>query len=361
MVNLKDKIKITEDKKFSLPQWDGIKVFSMSLMIDKKQSISMTADRYVQMLNDVIEQTQWDVDYMILDMPAGNSDIYKAYLAFFDRQIIGDVVIIQPAAISDAYRIIDTHKRFEVPILGLIENMSGFQCVECKKKEDLFGPTIVDKLAKEFKLESLGKIPLTGEITAGVKRGNPVLSPKLNKPILVACEKIVKAPIRTTSFLERLRDRVGTVSRNLVEKVMLEFIVSANEHLNLGHIQAETGFTESRPFDLVIINQQEQEVIKRIPLRFVDGMMKVAKTERTPDFELHTSFQTLARIFMGKMKVGNGKIDYDPLGAWLNGDITVYGMAHSPWAFSVLQEIFGNEKVIQEVRSKFGNLLERFI
>jgi len=356
-------IKISKDLRFEPYDWNGVQVFSMSLIAGRERSVSMTGDRYWQMMDDVARRSMWDCDYFVVDLPSGSGDVFKAAINVFAENLVGDIIIIQPSMIDAARRVLNLHKYFEIPVLGLIENMSYFVCPYHKSPKvfHIFGESIIEELGKEYNVDVLGKIPFIPDLPEKIKSGNPILEGEYAQPIENACKKIVETPVQKPGFLERFKTRVLEAIKTELEKVMAFLIVAINKEIDITGIKTATGLTEERPFLLRITDESKTKEITSLALRVKGNKLVVLKNPGKLDFEIITDFRTIARMIMGKKKVGDQYVDFDPMSAWLNGDVVTAGYGYAPRAVHVLREIFGNEQFMKQVRERYGPLLERWL
>jgi Mrp family chromosome partitioning ATPase len=140
----------------------GIKVMSINLVLDDP---SMPVVWRGPIVNSVIRQLYWDVDwgdlhYLLVDLPPGTSD---APLTVFQSLPLDGVIVVsspQDLASMIVSKAVNMAKKMEVPILGLVENMSYLKCPDCGKRVDLFGEPKGEKLAIELGLAFLGAVPL---------------------------------------------------------------------------------------------------------------------------------------------------------------------------------------------------------
>ncbi|HWY27667.1 MAG TPA: Mrp/NBP35 family ATP-binding protein [Candidatus Sulfotelmatobacter sp.] len=140
----------------------GIKVMSINLVLDDP---SMPVVWRGPIVNSVIRQLYWDVDwgdlhYLLVDLPPGTSD---APLTVFQSLPLDGVIVVsspQELASMIVSKAVNMAKKMEVPILGLVENMSYLKCPDCDKRIDLFGEPKGEKLALELGLAFLGAVPL---------------------------------------------------------------------------------------------------------------------------------------------------------------------------------------------------------
>lgn len=356
---VKGQIETTKDHQFRPYNWEGIQVFSMSLLAGGERSVSMPGDRYVQIIDDVIERSLWDSDFYVYDLPGSSSDIFRSVMELSAEYLVGNIIICQPSMVHATKKILNLHEYLEIPVLGLIENMSYFKAGAIKYYP--FGKSTVDEIAKEYGLEVLGKIPLSREISEGIANGNPLFKGEALKPIEVACEKIMTSEIQRPGFLTRIKEKVTGALKTEIEKVLAGVIIGLNKSFDISGMSTRTGFTEQKPFLFVITDESGTKEITRVGLRVTGDSIKVLRNPEDLDFQIATDFTTLARMIMGKAKRKGGYHSFDSWDAYLNGDLRAYGLGHLPRAVKVFREIFGDEEVMKPIRENYQRILERWL
>ena len=176
MLNISQKPEI-KDKGMLPLRNHGIQSMSIGYLIDTNTPMiwrgPMVSTALLQLLND----TQWDnVDYLVIDLPPGTGDIQ---LTLAQKIPISGAVIVttpQDLALLDARRAYEMFKKVNVPILGIIENMSHHICSQCGHKEAIFGEGGGEKLAEQYGLEFLGKLPLDKNIREQTDNGTPTVA-----------------------------------------------------------------------------------------------------------------------------------------------------------------------------------------
>jgi len=354
-------VNVTEKNTFEPYKWDGIDVFSMSLVVGRTQSVSMEANRYAQILHDVITRTEWDPDYMVVDLPGGSSDIYRTVIEILAENYIGDVVVCQPLMRDATEKYLHLHEYLEIPVIGLIENMSWLQ-IGKKKKYYPFGKSTVEEIAKKYNVPVLGKIPLSIEVSERIEQGNPVFPEELKAPIKEACTRIEGARIQKPGFIARLISTVDEKIKAQMEKALVQFILLANKVYDVNELRTQTGFREEKPTLLLITDETGTKELTRIAFKLTPNALKVLKNPNELDYGIQTDFRTLARIIMGKRRLSSGKVvDYSALDAWLHGDIKTFGIGHAPKAVKGLRALFENPKIVEPLRARLGGILSRWI
>lgn len=353
-------IEVTEDKKFKLSEWNGIKVWSMSLLTEKWRPITMTGDRYAAILNDVVHYSNWgDIEYMVVDLPSGSADSFRGTVYIFAESLVGDVIVIQPAFEDNARRVIKLHEVNEIPIVGLIENMSYFVCPYHKNPKEfhIFGDSIGEKLAEEFNIDFLGKIPIIADLQDRIKQGKPILE-EYKEVFERAAKKIIETPMEKVGIIKKIKEKIVSVTRGTVLKILTYMFRKINEEVE---IPSYHRFREGRTLSLLILDDTRTKVLTKWYLRFKDGKLVFVKNPKKVDFRVDTTFRTLARIIMGKKKTKWGKvIPYDAWDAWLNQDVEIYGQWATQRAIDLIRNVFFDERVVSAVREKF-KFLEKYI
>jgi hypothetical protein len=175
---------------------------------------------------------------------------------------------------------------------------------------------------------------------------------------------VLEAEVRKTSFLDRIREAVSDELKQAVIKVVAYIITKAQKEYDPGHLRAlaeKYGFTEQKTFALTIMDNKMENVITRVVLRFKDGKIVVVTKPEQIDYEIAASYRALARAIMGKAKVDGRLVDFDPVDAWLKGEVVAYGMGSVAKAFAVIKALLQEEEFVRDVRSRFGWVLERWI
>src|SRR4030042_2121292 len=179
----------------------GVKIISIGFFIDRSQSLIWRGPLAGKAVTQLFEDTQWgDIDYMIIDFPPGTSDIQLTTVQ--KLKLTGALIVTTPQEISlnDARKASSmfTNPGLNVPILGVIENMSWFS-PEMHPDEVyyLFGKGGGLKLAKEFNTVLLGQIPLVMEVGESAEQGLSVFSQK-NKSVVTAFEQIAETIVAKT-------------------------------------------------------------------------------------------------------------------------------------------------------------------
>ncbi len=148
-------------------------------------------------LKQFLGEVEWGtLDYLIIDSPPGTGDEPLSICQLIP-ELEGGIIVTTPqkVALLDSRKCINFLKNLKIPILGIIENMSGLKCPHCGKNIDLFKSGEGEKAAEEFKIPFLGKIPIDLNMVNSADEGKPYISQYKNSETAQIFNKIVKSII----------------------------------------------------------------------------------------------------------------------------------------------------------------------
>lgn len=166
----------TEDNQLIPFEMQGLKVISLGLLIGKDQPTVWRAPMATKMIQQFLLGVKWgDLDYLIVDLPPGTGDIQLTLSQ--QSNITGAIVVTTPqqVAIDIARKGLLMFKHVGVPVLGIIETMSGFACGECGSVTSLFGEGGAKRLAQEDSVTLLGQIPVDAALVRACDEGEPIV------------------------------------------------------------------------------------------------------------------------------------------------------------------------------------------
>ena len=180
---------------------NGLKVASLGFLIeDPNMHIAWRDAVKYDFIIELLGNINWGpLDYLLFDLPPGTGNEQITIIDFIG-DVDGAVVVTTPQdlAILDARKMISFARDSNVPIVGIIENMSTMTCPHCDEKIDVFKKGGGKKLAEELVLPYLGSIPLDGEIVANSDSGEPVV---LSRPDSVAAKAFMQLADNCHKFL----------------------------------------------------------------------------------------------------------------------------------------------------------------
>ena len=177
MLGLLGKKPETRDGKTLEPlEAHGIKAMSIGFLIDESQPMAWRGPMVTSALNQMLGDTHWgELDYLMVDMPPGTGDIQ---LTLSQRVPVSGAVVVttpQDVSLADARKGLEMFQKVNVPILGIIENMSVHICTNCGHEERIFGYAGGEKLAAQYDASFLGAMPLDRAIMENTDKGNPTV------------------------------------------------------------------------------------------------------------------------------------------------------------------------------------------
>ena len=168
---------VREEKYFVPVRAHGIEAMSMSLLASQRTPMVWRGPMASGALQQLVGQTLWgELDYLIVDMPPGTGDIQ---LTLSQRVPLAGAVIVttpQDIALLDAVKGIEMFRKVDVPVLGIVENMSVHVCSACGHVEHLFGAGGGERVAGHYGTPVLGRLPLSLEIREQADSGRPTVA-----------------------------------------------------------------------------------------------------------------------------------------------------------------------------------------
>jgi ATP-binding protein involved in chromosome partitioning len=154
----------------------GIRMMSLGLLLEDSQPAIMRGPMISGILKQFLEQVEWGtLDFLIVDMPPGTGDAQLSLVQTVDLDGVVMVTTPQDVSTSDVRRAIRMFERVNTPVLGVVENMSGFRCPCCDTTFDLFGKGGGTELATTMGTAFLGQVPLELAVREGGDRGDPIV------------------------------------------------------------------------------------------------------------------------------------------------------------------------------------------
>lgn len=154
----------------------GIACMSMGFLVEETAPLVWRGLMVMSAIEKLLRQVDWgQLDYLVVDMPPGTGDVQLSVSQ--NIPISGAVIVSTPQdiALMDAHKGAEMFRKVNVPVLGLVQNMSVFQCPKCKHKTHIFGADGARKLAQTLDLDVLGDVPLHLSIREASDMGQPVV------------------------------------------------------------------------------------------------------------------------------------------------------------------------------------------
>ena len=180
---------------------NGLKVASLGFLIeDPNMHIAWRDAVKYDFIIELLGNIHWgELDYLLFDLPPGTGNEQITIIDFIG-EVDGAVIVTTPQelALLDARKMISFARDSNVPIVGIIENMSTMSCPHCDKEIDVFSKGGGERLAEELVLPYLGSIPLDGDIVTQSDSGDPVV---MSKPDSVAAKAFLQLADNCHKFL----------------------------------------------------------------------------------------------------------------------------------------------------------------
>jgi ATP-binding protein involved in chromosome partitioning len=177
MMGLKDKPEVIGEQGRIQPVLRyGIKLVSIGFFLDERKPVIWRGPMLHGAIQQFLRDFDWgELDYLVVDLPPGTGD---APLSLAQLIPLSGVVIVttpQDVALQDVAKGLGMFKQLEVPVIGVIENMSYFVCTNCDTKHELFGRGGGQRIAEAFDVPFLGQVPLQPNVRTGGDEGRPVV------------------------------------------------------------------------------------------------------------------------------------------------------------------------------------------
>ena len=177
MLGMGKSVMEVENNKLQPAESNGLKVVSFGFFADQDHQAAIYRGPIISgIVKQFLVDTNWsDLDYLIVDLPPGTGDIPLTLAQTIP--ITGILVVTTPQDVASnvAVKAFGMFQKLNVPIIGIIENMSYFKCPDCKKDHHVFGKGGAKKISEKYGIPFLGEIPLNPGIMEGSDSGRPVL------------------------------------------------------------------------------------------------------------------------------------------------------------------------------------------
>jgi len=175
MMGITEKPEIRGEKLIPIVKY-GVSLMSIGFMIAEDTPLIWRGPMVMKAVEQLLTDVEWgSLDYLLMDLPPGTGDVQ---LTLAQKVPLTGVVIVttpQDVALLDVVRGISMFRKLDVPILGVIENMSFFRCPHCGERSDIFSHGGGEAASKKLDVPFLGEVPIDLKIREGGDAGRPVL------------------------------------------------------------------------------------------------------------------------------------------------------------------------------------------
>jgi ATP-binding protein involved in chromosome partitioning len=177
MLNIHQDPLLNENNKIIPPEAYGLKVMSFGFFAPEDTAVIWRGPMIMKALQQFFWDVDWgELDFLVIDLPPGTGDAQLTLVQSIP--IAGAVIVTTPqnVALLDAVKGIAMFQKTDVPILGVVENMSTYSCPTCGTESHIFGEGGAKRVAEKFDVPLLGQVPLISEIRAAGDLGEPLTS-----------------------------------------------------------------------------------------------------------------------------------------------------------------------------------------
>jgi ATP-binding protein involved in chromosome partitioning len=192
----------TKGELFLPPIAHGVKVMSMGFLVQGDQPMIWRGPMLHSVVNQFCHKVNWgELDYLIVDMPPGTGDVQLSLAQLVP--VVGVVMVTTPqeVALQDVRKAINMFEKVRIPMLGIVENMSWFQCDGCTKQHFIFGSGGGERLAKKFGTQLLAQMPIVPQIREGGDEGRPVVISQPGSVVADSFRGLARKVAQQTSIL----------------------------------------------------------------------------------------------------------------------------------------------------------------
>ena len=170
-----DGVTVTPDGKLLVPAVSstGVEVISSNMLLENETDpVIWRGPVIAGAVKQFWSETLWqDIDYMFVDMPPGTGDV--PLTVFQSLPVAGIVVVTSPQELVSMIveKAVNMANMMDIPVLGIVENMSYFECPDCGKKHEIFGKSHIDEIAAQHDIKAVAKLPINPEAASKVDGG----------------------------------------------------------------------------------------------------------------------------------------------------------------------------------------------
>jgi ATP-binding protein involved in chromosome partitioning len=187
MMGINEPLQVDENARIVPLEAHGIKLVSIGFLIERDQPAIWRGPIIMKVITQFLRDVNWgQLDFLLVDMPPGTGDAQLSLVQA--THVTGAIIVTTPqeVAAGDALRGAKMFQRVDVPVIGVVENMSWLECEHCGKRTTLFGQGGGERLAAELGVPLLGQVPLYPQVLAGGDAGIPIVVGEPASPAAIA-------------------------------------------------------------------------------------------------------------------------------------------------------------------------------
>ena len=174
---------VDAEKRIVPPEAHGIKIISMGMLVPADQPIIWRGPMLHGAVQQFMRDVAWgELDYLIVDLPPGTGDVALSMAQ--SVPMAGAVVVTTPqgVSVSDVTKAVGMFRQLNIPVLGVVENMSYFVCGHCQERTEIFGNGGGRKMAEAMQMPFLGEVPIDTRVRSGGDEGLPIVAAAPDAP-----------------------------------------------------------------------------------------------------------------------------------------------------------------------------------
>ena len=171
------------DKTIIPPEAHGVKVMSMGMLVPPDQPVIWRGPMLHGAVQQFMRDVAWgELDYLIVDLPPGTGDVSLSMAQ--SVPVAGAVLVTTPqgVSVSDVRKAVGMFRQLNIPVLGVVENMSYFVCGHCNERTEIFGHGGGARMAEELGIPFLGEVPIDTRVRSGGDEGQPIVVAEPDAP-----------------------------------------------------------------------------------------------------------------------------------------------------------------------------------
>ncbi|MEX2492979.1 MAG: Mrp/NBP35 family ATP-binding protein [Nitrospirales bacterium] len=211
---------VKDGEKITPAEGQGVKVISMGFFVPEDTPVVWRGPMVHSAIQQFFRDVVWgELDYLLIDLPPGTGDVPLTLSQLVPLTGALTVTTPQDVAVSDVRKGMTMFKKVNVPLLGVIENMSHFVCGHCGERTEIFSYGGGEQAAKKFDVPFLGRIPLDPAIREGGDKGNPIVVKDPKSPQTQAFLQIVRSLVSQIEQGEKKESGAATTLSSMLKKI----------------------------------------------------------------------------------------------------------------------------------------------
>jgi ATP-binding protein involved in chromosome partitioning len=182
---------VSEERRMIPPEAYGLKVISMGMLVPPDQPVIWRGPMLHGAVQQFMRDVAWgELDYLVVDLPPGTGDVALSMAQ--SVPMAGAVVVTTPqgVSVSDVRKAVGMFRQLNIPVLGVLENMSHFVCGHCGEKTEIFGRGGGEQISKDMSLPFLGQVPIDTRVREGGDEGRPIVAVAPDSPAALAFQEV---------------------------------------------------------------------------------------------------------------------------------------------------------------------------